>query len=518
MENIKEFIIKNMLCSDGIKINAKKSEKWLETNHPEILNEILKQTEHLKIFKNKINLILNNNGNIICDRCEVNNISENKMRYDIFICDICFKDDVRIRTEKTNIEKYGFKSPAENKTVLDKIKKTNQHRYGQDYHLQSKTSREKIKNTNIKKYGVEVSSKVFGHKISQTKRKKATENIPDIGKYYMENMEKLYSIYIEDNISMTKLSEICGINVTTLTRRFLENGYKIYKKNVSGGENILFNELIKNNPKLKFIQSDRTVLKPKEIDIYIPEKKLGIEYNGWFWHSTDDIKIDLRHKEKYLKSHEIGIQLLQFWDHELIYKYDIVMSIINSKIGSQNKIYARNCEIMEIDNDTYKNFCEENHLQGYGIAKIRLGLFNNGILVSIMSFSKSRFDKIHDYEMIRFCCKLNITIVGGASKLFKYFIDKYDPINIVSYADARISNGNLYKTLGFDFIRHSQPNYFYIKEFGKLESRFSNQKHKLKDKLSKFDPKYTEKENMIMNGYKILYDAGNLVFSYSKQK
>ena len=128
-----------------------------------------------------------------------------------------------------------------------------------------------------------------------------------------------------------------------------------------------------------------------------------------------------------------------------------------------------------------------------------------------MTFGKCRFDKKHEWELLRFCNKLGYHIPGGASKLLRYFERNYQPKSLVSYADRRWSQGKVYENLGFTFSHASAPNYWYWKNL-KLESRIKYQKHKLKDLLEIFDENKTEVENMRDNGYKQIYDCGNLVY------
>ena len=208
-----------------------------------------------------------------------------------------------------------------------------------------------------------------------------------------------------------------------------------------------------------------------------------------------------------------GYQLFHIFENEWINDKQKWISIINNKIGNSKRIYARKCKVHIIDNNTYKTFCDENHLQGYGIAPIRLGLYYNDELISVMSFGKSRFNKNVQYELIRFCSKLNTTVVGGASKLLKYFERNYNPESIISYANRRWSQGNLYKKLGFDLVNKTPPNYFYFKPNENiLYSRNAFQKHKLKSKLELFDEHLSETENMFNNGYRKIFDCGNFVF------
>ena len=129
-----------------------------------------------------------------------------------------------------------------------------------------------------------------------------------------------------------------------------------------------------------------------------------------------------------------------------------------------------------------------------------------------MTFGKPRFNKEYDYELLRFCNTLNTSVMGGASKLLSYFIKNYNPKSILSYANLRWSMGNLYEKLGFTLISQSSPNYFYFNNDLILHSRIEFQKHKLKDKLENYNPDLTESENMYNNGYRKIYDCGNLVY------
>ena len=129
-----------------------------------------------------------------------------------------------------------------------------------------------------------------------------------------------------------------------------------------------------------------------------------------------------------------------------------------------------------------------------------------------MSFSKPRFSNKYEYELIRFCSKLNYHVIGAVGKLLKYFEKTYQPKSIVSYADRRWSTGNLYKLLNFEKVNESKPNYWYWKDQFKLFHRIEFQKHKLKKIFNGFDPNLSEYENMLKHKYFRIFDCGNLVF------
>jgi len=157
-----------------------------------------------------------------------------------------------------------------------------------------------------------------------------------------------------------------------------------------------------------------------------------------------------------------------------------------------------------------KKFLEDNHIQGNVNSKIKIGLFHNDELVSIMTFSKGRVimgGKKDEWELNRFCNKLNTTVVGSASKLLNYFIKNHKPNKIISYSDIRLFDGKLYEKLNFNKISTSKPNYWYI--IGDLRYyRFSfNKKKLIKDG---YDPNKTEEQIMFDRKIYRIYDCGNV--------
>jgi len=291
------------------------------------------------------------------------------------------------------------------------------------------------------------------------------------------------------------------------------NGYGCYKcgNNLSKNEiNIL--EYIKGlgfNP----IHKDRGLLKNKEIDILIPELKIAIEYNGLYWHSEEYLDLEY-HLTKTELCESLGYRLIHIFEDEWLFKQEIVKSRLNNVLGVSKKIPARKCIIKYVDNKTKKEFLEKNHIQGSSKSKVDIGLFFGDELVSIMTFGKRPVLNKHEWELIRFCNKLNVSIVGGASKLFKFFIKNHKPNEIVSYADRRWSEGNLYKKLDFSHIHNTKPNYFYVIN-KKRENRFKYQKHKLvKDG---YDENMSEHEIMLSRGIYRVYDSGNMKFIYKSE-
>jgi len=267
-------------------------------------------------------------------------------------------------------------------------------------------------------------------------------------------------------------------------------------------------------PNINIIQCYR--LDNKEIDIYLPDYNLGIEFNGLYWHSHI-YKENSYHKVKSDFFEKNNIQIFHIWEDQWLNKKNIIKSMIYNKLNlNTERIYARKCIIKEVDYNTKNNFFINNHIQGDCPSKTNIGLFFNDELVSCMSFGKERFKKQSEsHELLRFCNKLNINVIGGASRLFKHFLKNYSPKNIITFADRRFSQGNLYNVLGFKFIEYTSPNYIYWKNF-QIFNRIYFQKHKLKDKLEIFDKDKSEYENMVINGYNRVWDCGNYKFEYKK--
>ena len=180
-----------------------------------------------------------------------------------------------------------------------------------------------------------------------------------------------------------------------------------------------------------------------------------------------------------------------------MYKQDIIKAKLKALFDvDQKRIYARKCLIKEISVFDKNEFLNKYHIQGEDKSKIKLGLFYNDELVAVMTFGKSRLNKHYEWELIRYATKYKV--IGGAGKLLKYFERNYKPNSIITYADRRFSQGNMYFKLGFNLDHISQPNYIWIKD-DKILTRYQTQKHMLKNVIHKFDNKLTEAENMVNN-------------------
>lgn len=423
------------------------------------------------------------------------------------------------KTEKGNEiwkSKITSENPFSRDEIKEKIRKTNLKRYGVEYAAQSKIVKEKQKRTMIERYGVEHNSQMGKFKSSL------------LDGYYEKLMEKLskYSLTM-----LTPKEDYKGVNHSQSKMGYYDllcekcnNSFR-YKFNHgkdlqyacpychpfyrSRGEEEISNFIKKNDD---VITNDRTILNGNELDIVVPDKKIAIEYNGLFWHSDYQGKDKRYHINKLNACNDKGYRLIQIFEDEWENKQRIVKNRLKTILGlSSISIGARKCEVREVDNALSKKFLEKYHIQGYNVASVRLGLFYKNRLVALMTFSKARFNKKCEWELVRYCTIGDFSIIGGAGKLLKHFRNNYSG-SIVSYADKRWSDGNLYRSLGFVEEKDSSPAYWYVKD-GIRYSRVQFQKHKLSEILNSYDETLSESENMKNNGYHKVYDCGNKVFT-----
>lgn len=289
---------------------------------------------------------------------------------------------------------------------------------------------------------------------------------------------------------------------------YLKNGCPqcSFNKTTSSAENEIASFI--SNLGVNIIRNDRSMLNGAEIDIYIPDYKLGIEHHGLYWHTYDKVENGpqrYRHHYKSTLANRNNIKLLQFTDIEYLRHRYIVESMIKHRLRVSTTYGARCCTISEFDEDTSARFFNDNHLQGHRPAKYYFGLVYDNTIMSMISISHCTHTG--GYELIRFASKCGYAISGGLSKLISHIIKKGFN-NIFTYADRRYSDANGYITVGFELLGITPPGYKYFKN-GELYSRHQFQKHKLSTKLCNYSDDLSEAENMFNNGYRRFWDAGH---------
>lgn len=281
--------------------------------------------------------------------------------------------------------------------------------------------------------------------------------------------------------------------------------------NTSAGEIELFNYL--KNLNNSTIQ--KHYISGNEYDILVKDKFFLVEFNGLYWHSEEVQKNKKYHYEKHKMAINNGYQLFNIWEDDWDNKPEIIKSMLKYKLNKiDNSIDARKCEVHEVQPSISKQFLNDNHLQGHCVDSIRIGLFYQDKLVSLMTFGKRKITSKNQFELLRFCNILNTSIPGAASKLFKHFIKNYNPNRIISYASLDYSIGNLYNILNFSKIHETGPNYWWVKHKQKF-NRTNFMKHKIIK--SEEDKDKTENEIMYERGYYKLWNCGNIRYEWLKE-
>lgn len=335
----------------------------------------------------------------------------------------------------------------------------------------------------------------------------------------IENQDrfKLFLNTLGKDKSITELAELLDITEPSLAKAIKRLNLTDLVRHTASGESEIEKSLvnyIQSIYKGNIILHDRSILNGKELDIYIPDKKLAIEFNGNFWHSSEYKDIGY-HQNKTIECAKKNIRLIHVFEYEWRdgEKRRIIQQLFHSILSDSIIYYGRNTKVQEIDGTIAKEFLTKYHLQGYASSNISLGCYINNELIGVMTFGKPRFSNEYEYELVRLCWKSGIKVIGGAAKLFKYFTENYKPNSIVSYCDISKFSGNVYTKLGFktqlSFI--TKPSYVWVNNHIGVLHRYQTQKSEL-IKAGLGNNGHTEDEIMKNLGYFKIYNSGNLKF------
>jgi len=468
----------------------------------------VENTSELESVKNKISL-----SKLNLDYNEIDIKSKKTFMNKYGVDNISKLDIIKDRKIKTTLENYGVQNPFQSKEIKDKIKKSNLIKYGFDHPMKSEDIINKCKETSLYKWGVDNYTKTDEYKKIM------------FDKYHNYNIKTNlnsdinYKRYI--GLGKYEMNCDCGKEHIYITNSHLYHARKVinnkqctvcYKVDdkQSFKETEIF-EFIRSVYNGEIIRSYRDGL---EIDIYLPDLKVGFEFNGLYWHS-ELFKQKNYHLDKINHFKKRDIRIIYIWEDDWSFKCDIIKSQIRNWIGiSDSKIFARKCKIEEVtDVKLVRSFLNESHIQGYVSSSLKIGLFYENELVSLMTFDHfegRKKMKDSEWNLSRFCNKKNVNVIGGASKLLNYFIKLKSPTRIISFADKSWSNGSLYFKLGFDLLSTSYPNYSYYID----KKRVNKQRYK-KSNLVKIGYDKSLSESKIMEdefgSYKI-FDCGQLKF------
>lgn len=400
-------------------------------------------------------------------------------------------DEIMSKTKQTWIDNTGFDNPMKVQENKEKAKQTNLERRGVEWVPQDPNVKEKIRETHASKMNITV--------------------LDRLNKLDLELVDDFTNVFSVVKVKCKK----CG-NIFETVLDYVFHDYGICRKcfpfSSSAAEREIreYIESILND--IEIIFNDRKILDGKEIDILIPSKNIGIEFDGVYSHSDKRGITENYHINKTNLANKKGYRLIHIFEDEWLYKKDIVKTRLKRILQVDNsiKIFARNCIIKEINSKMKNDFLINYHIQSWDVSSIKLGAFYNNELVSVMTFSKGNISKGSTategiWELNRFCSKPDYSIVGIGGKLLSYFKNNYKWVEIFSYCDRRWSDGNLYIKLGFELCKITKPNYWYIKGTKRIH-RFNLRKRADEPKnISEWKLREAE-------GYYKIWDCGNFKF------
>lgn len=443
--------------------------------------------------------------------------------------------DTKEAFKETMLEKYGVEHAPQMAEFVKKVKSTKKQRYGDENynnHTQAKNTclskygadnyrktseyKTKYEATCLKKYGIkhasqtplrkeQINSSNFkqAHKLSMFKKFVESEKF--------KNFEPLFSIEEYAGVTVAhnrpykfKCKRCGGENDYNLAKQYLrcpvcDSTLSTFQSEVAD----YIKTLVPNEP---IVINNRTILSPLEIDILLPNKNVAIETNGLYWHAEiSGGKNKNYHINKTKLALAKGVRLIHISENEWRDKQFAVKLILKSLLLKPT-ILSSEVTVRHITPNEKQSFLETYHLQGNDASMVRLGLFDKESLVAVMTFSKSKFEKTHCWEISRYCSiqPINPTI------LFSAFLKEYSPKIVIAHCDRRYFSGETYMALGFRFIKHTAPAYHYIIDgYRTTEPKFNWQKSKLSKKLLSFDPTLSEWDNMKMNGFDRIWDCGH---------
>lgn len=428
-------------------------------------------------------------------------------------------EEIQQKAKQTMLEKYGTENAWHVPEFIEKAKQTMLERYGAEYAAQVPEIVEKIKETNIEKYGAAYTfqTDAFKLKSKQTMLEKygvpAGNSVHLTADQYQKMIDPEWLQTACETMSIYEIAQVLNCDVTTVYNRTKQFGIRESLGTAKSHAEQVIADYIRSLGFDDVIQNDRTIIKPKELDIVIPSANIAIEFCGIHWHS-EKYRGKNSHKDKLLEAAKAGFQLITIFEDEWMTRPNVIRSAIRHKLGkSTDKIYARKTRT-ELVNDIelIKNFYDLNHIQGWDKGStVTYGLFVENIPVAMMSFEKYKQNQVY---LTRYAT--SITVVGGASKLLNCYIKNHPTITeIISFSDLRWTDGHMYEKLGFKPIQILNPDYQYIIK-GVRHHKFGFRKKNLEKLFGHFLDVNNLTEQQIMSKMDIprIWDCGKIKWEF----
>ena len=381
--------------------------------------------------------------------------------------------EVLKKCKETMIKRYGVENPSQSDIINKKRSKTNLTRYGVENPFQNQEIKDIIKLKSLEKYGCDNPAKNQEIKKQLSIKRKLSCNDNDLYPVYNLLKNELFWEELKNGNTLWELAEKNSVNYGSLISLLNEPEYKEkYNSLYSYPKQQRQKELSENiasfyNGKIEC--NNRKVINPLELDIYLPEEKIGVEFNGMYWHSEAILTPEIAKYKHYNKTKlckDLGIRLFHVFESRWLERKDPHISIIRSALKmNKNRINARDCFLRDDNKTDIINFLDKNHIQGSAGFDFFYSLNIEGSVVGCITFSKHhRVNSSPFIVLNRLCFKSDCNIVGGSERLFskgKDLAKKLCYSGILSWSDNTYSYGDVYKRLGFTNEYEYGPDYFY---------------------------------------------------------
>lgn len=448
-------------------------------------------------------------------------------------CKQCVQKAATQKRKQTMMERYGAPTTMQSKQLSRRMQQTLQERYGADNPMKCESIKQKVQATNMQRYGVKnpMSNPDIAKRSAQTRAENMDEIVQHIKeawirKYGVDNVSKCPEII--DKITDTFMKRYGvkrAIDVPEFRQKMIDTMIERYGVPwyVQSDEyraddhfriskiNELFGDAL-NQHGIKFETEYR--LEFYNYDFYIPECRTLVEIDPTYTHNIvgnhwnkDGVEKSY-HSLKSKVAHDYNLQCIHVFDWD---DWNKVINILKFR----KTIYARNCNIIKVFPDITDKFLEETHLQGTCKGQdVCLGLTYDDKLVMVMTFGKPRYNKNYAAEILRFSTLPGYRVVGGASKLFRYFIKTFEINSIISYCDLSKFTGNVYEQIGMKYIRSTSPQEIWSKGAEKITANLLRQRGY--DQLfgTNYGKGTSNDSLMLKNGWLPVYDCGQAVYAY----
>lgn len=438
-------------------------------------------------------------------------------------------DTIRLKRAATLTDRFGVPNASQSTSVKTKKKLTSVANWGTNHPMQSSAIASKVTHawtgktpeevnlitqaradTLLSKYGVHNAScyPEFQAKRTTTLLQLYQVHNPTyIGRTlepFTQLADPLWCVtqHVENKQPLIQIADALGVGDTTVGRYLRKHGIRTQLFNASVGERELAQWI--QSLGVEVVSNTRSIISPKELDIYLPDHKLAIEYCGLYWHSEQQGKDRQYHRKKYLACKEQGIQLLTIFEDEWMQRRQQVERKLRHLLGlNTDKIAARKTKCVTLDTKTKDAFFEAHHIQGTGPGSITYGLEHEGSIVAAMTFIQHAHGA---YTLNRYATSTNV--VGGFSKLLNHFKQHNVWRGLISFADLRWSDGGLYVKNGWLLDSILPPDYYYSPDGHTRFHKFNYRRKNLPKLLKTFDPALSEWENCKANDVLRIWDCG----------